>query len=61
MRLQNVEFKFTGSVDGGKGWKGNVKNMLLHTSKLKGLNAPLLGLDLSSPNNRHKIPTFPEN
>ena len=61
MGLQNVEFKFTGGVDGGRGWKGNVKNMLLDTSKLEGLNAPLLGLDLSTPNNRRKIPSFPEN
>ena len=37
MGLQNVKFKFTGGVDGGRGWKGNVKNMLLDTSKLKGL------------------------
>ena len=25
MGLQNVEFKFTGGVDGGRGWKGDVK------------------------------------
>ena len=37
MELQNVKFKFTGGVDGGRGWKGDVKNMLLDTSKLKGL------------------------
>jgi UDP-glucose 4-epimerase len=37
MGLQNVKFKFTGGVDGGRGWKGDVKNMLLDTSKLKGL------------------------
>jgi UDP-glucose 4-epimerase len=37
MGLQNVEFKFTGGVDGGRGWKGDVKNMLLDTSKLKSL------------------------
>jgi UDP-glucose 4-epimerase len=35
MGLKNVEFKFTGGVDGGRGWKGDVKNMLLDTSKLK--------------------------
>ena len=29
MGLQNVEFKFTDGVDGGRGWKGDVKNMLL--------------------------------
>jgi len=44
MGLQNVEFKFPGGVDEGRGWKDNVKNTLLDTSKLKGLNAPLLGL-----------------
>ena len=25
MGLQNVKFKFTGGVDGGRGWKGDVK------------------------------------
>jgi len=35
MGLKNVEFKFTGGVDGGRGWKGDVKNMLIDTSKLK--------------------------
>jgi UDP-glucose 4-epimerase len=35
MGLQNVEFKFTGGVDGGRGWKGDVKNMLLDTTELK--------------------------
>ena len=33
--LKNVEFKFTGRVNGGRGWKGDVKNMLLDVSKLK--------------------------
>jgi len=37
MRLKNVKFKFTGEVDGGRGWKGDVKNMLLDISKLKSL------------------------
>ena len=37
MKLKNVKFKFTGGVDGGRGWKGDVKNMLLDTSKLKSL------------------------
>jgi UDP-glucose 4-epimerase len=37
MGLQNVEFKFTGGVDGGRGWKGDVKNMLLDISKIKTL------------------------
>ena len=35
MGLQNVEFKFTGGVDGGRGWKGDVKNMFLDITKLK--------------------------
>lgn len=35
--LQGVEFKFTGGVDGGRGWNGDVKNMLLDITKLKGL------------------------
>jgi len=35
--LKNVEFKFTGGVNGGRGWKGDVKNMLLDISKLKSI------------------------
>jgi len=35
MGIKNVKFKFTGGVDGGRGWKGDVKNMLLDISKLK--------------------------
>ena len=35
MGLQNVKFKFTGGVDGGRGWKGDIKNMLLGITKLK--------------------------
>ncbi len=37
MNLKNVRFKFTGGVDGGRGWKGDVKNMLLDIRKLKSL------------------------
>ena len=37
MGLKNVKLTFTGGVDGGRGWKGDVKNMLLDTSKLKSL------------------------
>ena len=37
MKLKDVKFKFTGGVDGGRGWKGDVKNMLLDTSKIKTL------------------------
>jgi len=35
MKLKNVKLKLTGGVDDGRGWKGNVKNMLLDTTKLK--------------------------
>jgi len=35
MGLHNVKFRCTGGVDGGRGWKGDVKNMLLDTAKLK--------------------------
>jgi UDP-glucose 4-epimerase len=37
MGRQNVEFKFVGGVDGGRGWKGDVKNMLLDIDKIKAL------------------------
>jgi UDP-glucose 4-epimerase len=37
MKLNNVKLTFTGEVDGGRGWKGDVKNMLLDMSKLKAL------------------------
>lgn len=35
MGLKNVKFVYTGGVDGGRGWKGDVKNMLLDIAKLK--------------------------
>jgi len=35
MSLNDVEYHYTGGVDGGRGWKGDVKNMLLDTSRLK--------------------------
>jgi UDP-glucose 4-epimerase len=35
--FQKVKFEFTGDIDGGRGWKGGVKNMLLDVSKLKSL------------------------
>lgn len=35
MRLKNVAYNFTGGVDGGRGWKGDVKYMLLAIEKLK--------------------------
>lgn len=34
MNLQNVKFMFTGGVDGGRGWFGDVKNMHLSIRKL---------------------------
>jgi UDP-glucose 4-epimerase len=37
MGLEGVKLVFTGGVDGGRGWKGDVKNMLLDISKLKAL------------------------
>jgi len=35
MELKNVNFKLTGGVYGGRGWKGDVKIMLLSISKLE--------------------------
>jgi len=35
MGLANVKFRLTGGVNGGRGWIGDVKNMLLDISKLK--------------------------
>ena len=35
MKLKNVKLKFTGGVDSGRGWKGNVKHMLLDMGKIK--------------------------
>lgn len=37
MKLKNVKLTYTGGVDGGRGWKGDVKNMLLGISKIKSL------------------------
>lgn len=37
MKLKKVELTYTGGVDGGRGWKGDVKNMLLNITKLKAL------------------------
>jgi len=34
MGLRNVKFSFTGGVDGGRGWLGDVKTMLLDIRKL---------------------------
>ena len=35
MGLKDVRLRFTGGVDGGRGWIGDVKSMLLETSRLK--------------------------
>lgn len=37
LNLKNVKYKFTGGVDGGRGWRGDVKVMLLSIEKLKSL------------------------
>ncbi len=37
MGLENVKYSWTGGVDGGRGWKGDVKVMLLSLDKLKAL------------------------
>lgn len=34
MGLRNVEFKLTCGVDDGRGWRGDVKTMLLSVDKL---------------------------
>jgi UDP-glucose 4-epimerase len=37
MRLKNVKLRLTGGIDGGRGWRGDVKNMLLDINKIKKL------------------------
>ncbi len=37
MGLEDAALRFTGGVDGGRGWKGDVKYMLLAIDKLKSL------------------------
>jgi UDP-glucose 4-epimerase len=37
MGLQSVRFRFTGGVDGGRGWRGDVKTMLISTTRLQDL------------------------
>ena len=34
MKTPDIQFKFTGGVDGGRGWKGDVKKMQLSINKL---------------------------
>ncbi|MEM2885867.1 MAG: UDP-glucose 4-epimerase, partial [Thermoproteota archaeon] len=44
----NSGIRFTGGVDGGRGWAGDVKTMLLSVRKLKGIGwAPKLGSEAS--------------
>lgn len=45
MGLDEVYYRWTGGVDGGRGWKGDVKVMLLSTEKLRRLG---WGPELSS-------------
>jgi len=35
--VENVRLRYQGGVDGGRGWVGDVKNMLLETRKVKAL------------------------
>ncbi len=35
MKLKNVKLVYAGGIEGGRGWKGDVKNMLLDIGKLK--------------------------
>ena len=38
MGLNNVNLVFTGGIDGGRGWLGDVKGMLLNNDKLRSLS-----------------------
>lgn len=43
MNLKGVKYVFTGGIDGGRGWKGDVKIMLLNIERLKNIGwAPKL-------------------
>jgi len=35
MNISKTDLKFTGGVDGGRGWIGDVKNMLLDIRRLR--------------------------
>jgi len=37
LKLKNTKIIYTGGVEGGRGWKGDVKTMVLDTTKLKKL------------------------
>lgn len=44
MGLRDVEVRYTGGIDGGRGWKGDVKFMQLDISKLRSLGwRPTMG------------------
>jgi len=48
MGLIGVAYKFTGGIDGGRGWKGDVKYMRLDVGKLKSLGwTPRYGSEMS--------------
>jgi UDP-glucose 4-epimerase len=48
MGLAGVAYKFTGGIDGGRGWKGDVKYMRLDVGKLKSLGwRPKYGSEMS--------------
>lgn len=48
MGLAGVAYKFTGGIDGGRGWKGDVKYMRLELGKLKSLGwKPKYGSEMS--------------
>jgi UDP-glucose 4-epimerase len=56
MKLKNTKFTFTGGVDGGRGWKGDVKIMLLSIAKLKRLGwRPSLGSEQSVKRVVHEL------
>ena len=50
MGLENVELTFAGEVDGGRGWKGEVKRMLLDINRLKSLGRKVKHKQLTSHN-----------
>jgi hypothetical protein len=56
MKLKNVKFKFTGGIDGGRGWKGDVKNMLLDMARSnpKNENPNFTARGRSNPHVRRK-------
>lgn len=48
MNLEDVKIKTTGGVDGGRGWKGDVKQMNLDITKIKNLGwSPKISSDMA--------------